>query len=256
MSAAKNLIFCFTGTGNSLKAAKDISGALVDTEIVLMKGDYQLSGKYERVGFVFPNYANGMPKAALEFVKSLDIKSDTADYVFAVVTCGGSGTGISLTMLKSALNAKGIPLHYGKALNMVGNYIAMYDIRTDITEALQSADEKAELYADEIKNKKRCDIGKAKLFTKLYYFAGNKYFRANAKKLAVSDSCISCGICEKICPTKSVTIKSGKPVFAWKTCAQCMACVQWCPAKAINCGKATETRKRYHHPEIQAEELL
>jgi len=253
---AKNLIFCFTGTGNSLKAAKDISAVLGDTEIVLMKGEYRFSGKYERIGFAFPNYANGMPKAALEFVKSLDIRPDSADYVFAIVTCGGSGTGICLTMLQSALTPKGIPLHYGKALKMVGNYIAMYDIKANIMEALQSADEELAVYAGEIKDKIKVGIGKAKLSAKLYYTLGNKYFKVKAKKLAVSGSCISCGKCEKLCPTGSITIKNGKPMFAWKTCAQCMACVQWCPHEAINCGKETETRKRYHHPDIQMKELL
>ena len=253
---ARNLLFCFTGTGNSLKAAKDIANVLGDTEIVLMKGAYRFSGTYERIGFVFPSYANGMPKAALAFVKALDLKADSADYVFAIVTCGGTGMGICLTMLESALTPKGVSLHYGKALHMVGNYIAMYAIRTDIAEALQSADAQMAVYADEIQNKTKVAIGKGKLLTKCYYAAGNLYFKTRAKKLAVSDACISCGSCEKICPTGSIEIKSGKPVFTWKTCAQCMACVQWCPAKAINCGKETETRKRYHHPDIRMKELM
>ena len=197
-----------------------------------------------------------MPKAALDYVKTLDIKSDSADYVFAIVTCGGSGMCICLTMLESALTPKGISLHYGKALHTVGNYVAMYPIRTDIAETLQSADAQMALYADEINNKTKTAIGKAKLSVKLYYAAGNLYFKTKAKKLAASPSCISCGSCEKICPTGSIEIKSSKPVFAWKTCAQCMACVQWCPVKAINCGKETETRKRYHHPDIQMNELV
>ena len=253
---AKNLIFCFTGTGNSLKAAKDISAVLGDTEIVLMKGSHRLSGRYDRIGFVFPNYANGMPKAAFNFVKALDIKPGSADYAFAIVTCGGSGAGICLTMLESALMPKKVSLDYGKALTMVGNYIAMYDVKAGITDALQAADEKAALYANEIKSKAKVGIDRAKLSTKLYYALGNMYFVSRAKKLAVSDSCVSCGRCEKLCPTGSINIKNGRPVFTWKTCAQCMACVQWCPVEAINCGKETETRKRYHHPDIQLDELL
>jgi flavodoxin len=34
--SAKNIIFYFTGTGNSLKAAKDIASVLGDTELVFI----------------------------------------------------------------------------------------------------------------------------------------------------------------------------------------------------------------------------
>ena len=100
------MIFCFSGTGNSLKAAKDIAEVLGDTEIVLMKGDYKLSGKYDRIGFVFPSYAGGVPKAVLAYIKALEIAANAADYFFTVVTCGGAARN-TLPMLRDALVRKG-----------------------------------------------------------------------------------------------------------------------------------------------------
>ena len=250
----KNLIFCFSGTGNSLKAAKDVAAILGDTEIVFMKKAYTLSGKYDRIGFVFPSYAGGVPKAVLQYVELLDIKTDSADYVFSVVTCGGADRN-TLPMLRNALAKKGVYLKYGKALVTVGNYIAMYPIRTDRNETLDKADSAISQYAHEIKEKATTGIGKEKLTKKLFYIAGNWYFKSKAKKLSVSDACSSCGMCEKICQTGSIRIENGIPVFTWKTCAQCMACVQWCPKEAINCGKETKERARYHHPDIKADEL-
>ena len=250
----KNLIFYFSGTGNSLKAAKDVASILGDTKIVFMKNDYAFEGNYDRIGFVFPSYAGGVPKAVLQYVKSLDIKTASADYVFSVVTCGGADRN-TLPMLRDTLAKKGVSLKYGKALVTVGNYIAMYPIGTDRNEKIDKADSAILQYAREIKEKATTGIGKEKLTNKLFYMAGNWYFKLNAKKLSVSNACSSCGLCEKLCPAGSIKIENGRPVFTWKTCAQCMACVQWCPKEAINCGKETKERVRYHHPDINADEL-
>ena len=251
----RNLIFCFSGTGNSLKATKDIAEVLGDTEIVLMKKAYKLSGKYDRIGFVFPSYAGGVPKAVLAYIKALKIAENAADYFFTIVTCGGAARN-TLPMLRDALAGTGISLNYGKELNTIGNYIAMYSPRTDIEEVLTSANKKIAVYAQEIKDTKTTSIGKSKLNAALFYKMGNQFFKMNAKKLNVSDSCTSCEQCEKLCPTKSIKIENGKPSFAWQTCSQCMACIQWCPKESINCGKKTIERARYRNPAVKADELV
>ena len=46
------------------------------------------------------------------------------------------------------------------------------------------------------------------------------------------DTCDSCGLCEKLCPTESIQIVNDKPKWA-NTCEQCMRCVNYCPKKAI-----------------------
>jgi flavodoxin len=60
----KNVVYVFTGTGNSLKVAKDIAVALGDCEIISMGSDtrYDLEGGYETIGFVFPTYYRGEPR--------------------------------------------------------------------------------------------------------------------------------------------------------------------------------------------------
>ena len=251
----RNIIFCFSGTGNSLKAAKDVAAALGDTEIVLMKGDYKLNSQYSSVGFIFPCYGGGVPKAVLEYISALEINADTTDYFFGVVTCGGSERD-SLPMLRDALLQKGIALNYGSAIPTAGNYIAMYPMAPETEETLRLAKEKTATVAREIKDKAVVAIGKVTFGVKLFYKAGNLYFRSKAKQFVVSDSCISCGMCEKLCPTRSIEMKNGKPEFTWQSCSQCMACIQWCPKEAINCGKETSGRIRYHHPDIRADELF
>lgn len=52
-----------------------------------------------------------------------------------------------------------------------------------------------------------------------------RYFRSD-------ETCDSCGLCEKICPTASIQIVDKKPQWL-KTCEQCMRCVNYCPKQAI-----------------------
>ncbi|MEG1937435.1 MAG: EFR1 family ferrodoxin, partial [Rikenellaceae bacterium] len=65
-----------------------------------------------------------------------------------------------------------------------------------------------------------------------------------------TDKCISCGLCEQICPTNTITMIDGKPTWG-NTCVQCTACIHRCPVQAIEWGKVTQTKGRYHHPELK-----
>jgi ferredoxin len=66
----------------------------------------------------------------------------------------------------------------------------------------------------------------------------------------VTEACISCGLCERICPTQTIRMKDGRPIWA-DTCVQCVACIHRCPVHAIEYGKETIKKGRYHHPEIK-----
>jgi flavodoxin len=63
-----NIVFYFSGTGNSLKVAKAISKELENCEIVSMSGPFDLTKTYDSVGFVYPTYFWGLPKRVIEFV--------------------------------------------------------------------------------------------------------------------------------------------------------------------------------------------
>ena len=71
----------------------------------------------------------------------------------------------------------------------------------------------------------------------------------------VNDDCISCGICRKVCPAGNITIEDGKPVFHHQ-CKSCMACIQHCPKRAINYQEKTQKRRRYTHPDVDAQTII
>ena len=84
----KSTIYCFSGTGNSLKVAKDVAEGLGDTEIIQMctKNMNINNTTSNKIGFVFPVYASGIPLLVKEFIKDIKLIKDV--YVYTVVTFG------------------------------------------------------------------------------------------------------------------------------------------------------------------------
>lgn len=75
--------------------------------------------------------------------------------------------------------------------------------------------------------------------------------------LRISDQCIGCGICQKVCPSASIFVKDGKAVHVAGNCQTCLACVHACPQKAI--GLAIPEKKpnaRYRNEHISLNEII
>ena len=86
-------------------------------------------------------------------------------------------------------------------------------------------------------------------FHKLGIYNLWRMFRTNS-------NCNSCGICAKICPTKSIEMKEDKP--NWKSsCEQCMRCVNACKQEAIfqTFGGRTAGKSRYFEPHFSPYKL-
>lgn len=252
-----NIVFYFSGTGNSLKAAKTIAEELGNCEIVSMakSGSYSLSKKYETIGFVYPVYFWGLPKKVVEFVKNIDLNGNISAYYYSIATYGGDSGNAVYQIYELLKKLHGVKLNYGEKLKMFSNYVVMYDMKKNVSEITKESNEKLVSIINYIKNRKNNKI--SKLF-KVFGFV-NKRFVKNVsgmdKNYSVNDNCTSCGICKEVCPVKNIEIINNKPEFK-HNCEQCLACIQYCPQKAINYKNATQNRRRYTHPEINYKELV
>ena len=244
-------IFWFSGTGNSLYAAKRLSEALYMPLSRITSEAYSgaVGGKGEKAGFVFPSYYGNIPRAVSDFVSKLEIKPET--YIFAVVTMGAVGQG-SIGALNKALKAKGLRLSYGRGIRMPRNYVIMYD---------PAKPEDSGTKLDKLNNKIDsiiAEIMAGKVTVKSLPVTASNLYRDIDKLDAmfnVSGVCTGCGQCEKICPVGNIRMSNGKPEWLHH-CEHCVACISWCPAKAINYGDRTQTRRRYRNPQIKANELI
>lgn len=239
------MIFYFTGTGNSLYAAKSL---LNDGEELVNMAEnrstlksYDLKG--ERVGFVFPVYYYTLGDVVAEFVDNLDLRG--AGYAFAVITCGGS-IGGSGALLRERLQKRGVELDAVFSVVMTDNAMLYYNI-SDSKKAekeLAKADRALSEIKNQIRNRDCTDFGSsviAKVSRAMYHAA------ASTKKYRVTEKCVSCGKCAANCPDKAIKMENGRPTWVKSKCTLCMACINRCPVGAIEYGKRTEGRNRFEN---------
>jgi ferredoxin len=248
----QNTIYYFSGTGNSLFAAKQIGKAIGDTLLVNMKTD---PSKYpsedaEVIGFAFPVYMEGLPGGCAEFINKLRINPNA--YIFALATCGRRA-GNCYAELNKILNEKGAKLSYWQTAVTVANYINMYPLATNPAKRLPMLDDAIKAVITAIKGRTIKDLPANNAVMAMNHRTV-RFTPLMAKLYRVTGKCNGCGICEKVCPSKTIKMVNGKPKWG-KSCRQCVACIQFCPLQAIEFGISTMFRTRYHHPDISAADI-
>lgn len=254
------IIYCFSGTGNSLYAAEKIK-EIAEYDEIKNIANYRdadlITPEAEYIGIVSPLYAMGLPVNVHKFMKKL--RPINAKYIFVIITRAGS-PGRALFQIEKELKRNNKFISAAYYLKMPTNYPVLADVlpRKKADKILSSADKKLEKIGKEIKNEKLNNHGD-NLILRAIFKIPYKMFSTHAwesdKKFFVTDKCTSCGLCEKVCPVDNITLENGKPVWHNK-CEQCVSCLNYCPVKAIQASKKTEKRGRYHHPEINAEKLV
>jgi len=242
-------IFYFSGRGNALNAARIISGKLGDAKLVpvykALNESVDLSA--ERIGFVFPVIALGMPAVVSKLISKLDVK-DKNKYFFAAVTTGGMPVG-TLLQIRNRLKVKGYKLSAGFFLLADGKQ-----------ESLDEWGKKTDDIVSIVRDKKVHELGAVK-FMDRFILTGiaNKlaklfFIPKEDKKFYVDDSCDGCGICQKVCPVQNITIQKGKPIWMHK-CEQCGACFNLCPKKALH-GKNLVARTYHMNPYVELKDFI
>jgi ferredoxin len=250
----KNVIFYFSGTGNSLQVARDIAMELGDCEVLnIAKCDTGERVAAERVGFVFPVYFWGIPNILKAFLKKIEFKSNP--YLFAVATFGGT-FGASLNQVNDLLREKNRKLHSGFAVRMPENYIMSYNVEDEEMQQTLFKNEKEKVAAigKVVAGKKEQPLQRrtfsiSGLIGKPINEISLKNFATKDKNFNLSNSCTGCGLCAKKCPVHNIELVGGKPEWNHH-CELCLACLQNCPAQAINYRNSTQKRKRYVNPNV------
>lgn len=245
------MVFYFSGTGNSQRAAKQMASRLGDEIISInqcfKKGEKNTFHSKRPLVFVVPTYAWRMPRAVERWIRETRFEGNRNAYF--VFSCGGS-VGNAAAYAKKLCVDKGLQFLGLALVVMPNNYVALSNTpdAAECTAILEKARErvaslsvliqKGEPFPDTpISFKDRMNSGPVNgLFYTLF---------VRDKGFAVSDACISCGKCAGRCPLNNIRMADGKPV--WKgNCTHCMACIGGCPVEAIEYKSASKGNRRYY----------
>ncbi len=249
------MILFFSGTGNSRFVAKCIAeetgDKLVDTKEYIREGKSVVFSEDDTFIFISPVYVSAPPIIFLNFIKRSQFPKYSKAYF--IMTCAGGMGGAPGYCRQLALEKE--LTYMGTAeIMMPQNYIALFKIKTSEENRLviQKAITELKKLVETIKlsdpfpnpHMKSWEFLSTRMILDLYY----KCF-ISAKKFTVTNKCISCGKCTVECPMKNIEIHNGKPT--WGThCTHCMACINLCPKEAVEYGKRTLKKNRYHGPDI------
>ena len=271
----KNIVFYFTGTGNSLAVAKSVAGGLTDGLVVPMLGKDGLEcidADTERVGFVFPIYMNAVPKVVVQFIETL--KPVPTTYYFALATHGGI-PGMTGLYFNKVLRCRGICLDAYFEVKMINNtpkgvapkFLMSRNWELDITtDKVEQALGEVEMILQDsigiIRRKEKTVLQNPPNGVKRinYWLMNIVWYISNHTKhkldfLLDNEACIGCGTCSQVCLTQRIAMKGSKPNWIHENCCLCYACFNYCQAQAIGVEHYTKKLGRYHHPDIGAEDI-
>ncbi len=244
------MIFCFSGTGNSLHVAQVIAKDSQEEIIRITQREREKNKKYilganEKVGFIFPVYWCGMPTLVEEFIRDLTLINYNKNYTYVIATFGLKSHN-GMRDLESLLKKKFMMLQAKYEVKMVDNYVVGYDIITEEKQKsiLLEADNKIAEIVAKIQKEEEATI-KDLLGWTIKPMIHSLYKRTDHhKKFYATSTCIGCGICEKECPCNVIKLEHNRPGWQ-RNCSFCLKCINSCPKQAIQYGQSTETRKRY-----------
>lgn len=248
------MVFYFTGTGNSLYIAKMIEKNPISIPQAIHHEDLTFAD--DAIGIVAPIYGYEVPLMVKEFMKKAQFHTD---YFYMILTYGNRHGGAAELAYQLCRDCQ-IDVKYINVIVMVDNWLPSFDMDEQV-KIDKKVEEHMQPILEDLQSHKNWIAPVSETDR-----AAHQQFLANRSKLpedawqhllTVSDACVGCGICEKVCPSGSVHVKDGKAVFTHENCQTCLACAHACPNKAILTAIPEKNpQARYRNPHIALNEII
>lgn len=247
------MIFYFSGTGNSAWVAQYVAKGLNDTLKFIpdefSSGKHYVLRERERLGFIFPCYAWGVPTFVETFIRQIEVEN--VSYVYFVVTCGDD-TGMTGSIFCKDVAKKGWYCMLGRAVVMPESYVCLPGFDTDPVDRERSKVAAAHVRVEQIVE----DIvdGRGGFDTIPGRFAWIKskiirplfnYCLITPRLFKSTDKCVGCGKCVTSCAFHNIKLDHSKHPVWNSRCVQCMHCYHACPTHAIEWGAFTKNKGQY-----------
>jgi len=247
------MIVYFSGTGNSRMVAlmlrhpgeQAIEIPSVPDKIQLEEG--------ERVVWVFPVYAWGLPPVVRRYMKEFPLAPGRGRH-FMVCTCGDD-VGLTHLEWRRMVKRRGWRPVATFSVRMPNTYVLLPGFDVDTAEVagekLSAAPARVRAIARAIRHEARIDDVtrgsvpwiKSRILRSLFH-----WFLMSPKPFHYTSGCVGCGLCAARCPMDNIAFgKDRRPVWG-KDCAMCLQCYHGCPHGAVAYGRATKGKGRYPGP--------
>ena len=248
------MIFYFTATGNSLYVAKQMD----DNRISIAQAIHDQKKIYtaDRIGIVCPVFGHEMPELVKAFLKDSQFKTD---YFYILLTYGNRHGGAA-ELAKKYVESLGIQPDYINVILMVDNFLPGFDM-----EEQKALDKKVEEQIRRIQT----DIAQKKVYFSpvtendrnvhkaFLDYVARMGSSASQDLYEITEECIGCGICAKVCPKKCFHLEGQKSFWNSKGCISCMACIHSCPMMAIRLKMPEKNpHARYRNENISLFEIV
>ena len=220
------MIFYFTATGNSLYVAKKLDDER--RSIAQTIHDKEKVYKADRIGIISPVYGHEVPELVKEFLQESRFETE---YFYMILTYGNRHAGAS-ELAEKMLQEMNIKPSYINVVLMIDNFLPGFDMdeqrKIDKKVDEQLAAIKADIdsgreYVSPVTDQDRANH--EEYLSRIAAMPGGKF----DLKYIVTDACIGCGICTKVCPKNCYTVDNQKSIWTQAGCIACMACIHACP---------------------------
>lgn len=251
------MVFYFTGTGNSLYAAKMLDDEIVSIPQIV--NSENLVFQSDKIGIVCPVYGHEMPGMVKEFLCKAVFHTD---YLYLVLTYGNRHAD-AVELAAKALEHTGKRASYITTLLMVDNFLPAFDMEEQVKLNKDVDKQIADIQADIATRKQKYQnvTDKDRLAHKGYLELVHHQPETVWADFDFTDECVGCAICAKVCPVGCIHIKEQKAIRTDMSCQACYACVHACPKAAIHVKtimgfQEKNPRARYRNEHIELAELI
>lgn len=248
------VVFYFTGTGNSLYVAKMLDENIISIPQIVNSENLDFSA--DKIGIVCPIYGHEMPKMVKDFLYKATFHTD---YLYVVLTYGKRHAN-AVELAQNALQKANKQADYIKTLLMVDNFLPVFDMNEEV-----KLDKKVEQQIEKVKFDIAHKNKTIQTVTLQDREVHNEYLaRVNNKaesvwaNFLVTDECVGCGICTKVCPVGCIYLENQKAIHTDQNCQACFACIHACPKLAIQLNNIPEKNPtaRYRNLHIPLNEIV
>lgn len=238
------MIALFSGTGNSLLVARELSEHLGDEIVDICTVD-SLPKTPKRIIWIFPVYAWGLPPVVADFIDRQNSLADVEHW--CVFTCGDDVGKADRSWKRAMHNAGANKLRGIYSVEMPNTYVCLPGFDIDSPELTQRKLEAMPARVLQIskeikKDQDSTDVVRGAMpgFKSTCIYPVFRRTLMSPRPFHTTSACIGCGICARSCPLHNIEMGTDKLPIWGDNCTLCLRCYHICPQHAVARGRGTK----------------